>query len=112
MLEDKVPPESFTAFCPGYGTFYGRQFKCWVYGKKAHGVVNLHKAILESCDVFFYNVGIRLGIDRLSYYATKFGLGHKTGIDLPSEEPGLMPSAEWVERSEEHTSELQSLAYL
>ena len=98
MLEDKVPPESFTAFCPGYGTFYGRQFKCWVYGKKAHGVVNLHKAILESCDVFFYNVGIRLGIDRLSYYATKFGLGHKTGIDLPSEEPGLMPSAEWVER--------------
>ena len=58
----------------------------------------LHKAILESCDVFFYNVGIRLGIDRLSYYATKFGLGHKTGIDLPSEEPGLMPSAEWVER--------------
>ena len=98
MLEDKVPPESYTAFCPGYGTFYGRQFKCWVYGKSSHGVVNYKKAILESCDIFFYNVGMKLGIDRLAYYATKMGLGHKTGIDLPSEEPGLMPSQEWVER--------------
>ncbi len=98
MLEDKNPPESFTTFCPGYATFYGRQFKCWVYGKGGHGVVSLHKAILVSCDIFFYNVGMRLGIDRLSYYGTKLGLGHKTGIDLPSEEPGLMPSAEWAER--------------
>jgi len=98
MLEDKVPPESFTTFCPGYATFYGRQFKCWVYGKSSHGVVGLHKAILESCDIFFYNVGMRLGIDRLSYYGSKLGIGHKTGIDLPSEEQGLMPSAEWVER--------------
>jgi penicillin-binding protein 2 len=102
MLEDKVPPESFTTFCPGYGTFYGRQFKCWVYyaktGATSHGVTNLHEAILKSCDVFFYNVGMRLGIDRLAYYGSKFGIGHKTGIDLPSEEPGLMPSAEWVER--------------
>ena len=98
MLEDKNPPESFTTFCPGYATFYGRQFKCWVYGKSSHGVVGLHKAILESCDIFFYNAGMRLGIDRLSYYGSKFGLGHKTGIDLPEELPGLMPSAEWVER--------------
>jgi penicillin-binding protein 2 len=102
MLEDHVPQENFTTFCPGYGTFYGRQFKCWVYfaktGAKSHGVTNLHEAILKSCDVFFYTVGMHLGIDRLSYYGSKFGLGHKTGIDLPSEEPGLMPSAEWVER--------------
>jgi penicillin-binding protein 2 len=102
MLEDHVPQENFTTFCPGYGTFYGRQFKCWVYsaktGARSHGVTNLHEAILKSCDVFFYTVGMRLGIDRLSYYGSKFGLGHRTGIDLPSEEPGLMPSAEWVER--------------
>jgi penicillin-binding protein 2 len=102
MLEDHVPQENFTTFCPGYGTFYGRQFKCWIYsaktGARSHGVANLHEAILKSCDVFFYTVGMRLGIDRLSYYGSKFGLGHKTGIDLPSEEPGLMPSAEWVER--------------
>src|SRR5260370_31353330 len=98
MLEDKNPSESFTTFCPGYATFYGRQFKCWVYGKSAHGVLGLQKAILDSFDVFFYNVCMRLGIDRLSYYGSKLGLGRKTGIDLPEEWPGLMPSAEWVER--------------
>jgi penicillin-binding protein 2 len=102
MLEDKVPPENFTTFCPGFATFYGRVFKCYIYsaksGPRSHGVTNLHDAILKSCDIFFYNVGMRLGIDRLAYYATKFGLGKKTGIDLPSEEPGLMPSPEWAER--------------
>jgi penicillin-binding protein 2 len=98
MLEDKNPPENYTAFCPGYGTFYGRQFKCWVYGKSSHGTVDLKKAIMESCDIFFYNVGMRLGIDRLSYFGSHLGIGHRTGIDLPSEETGLMPSAEWVER--------------
>jgi penicillin-binding protein 2 len=102
MLEDHVPSESFTTFCPGYGMFFGRQYHCWVYyaksGAKSHGVTNLHEAILKSCDVFFYTVGIRLGIDRLSYYGSKLGVGHKTGIDLPSEEAGLMPSPEWVER--------------
>jgi penicillin-binding protein 2 len=98
MLEDHNPPESYTSFCPGYGTFYGRQFKCWVYGKSSHGTVDVRKAIMESCDVFFYNVGMRLGIDRLSYYGSKLGVGHKTGIDLPAEEGGLMPSEEWVER--------------
>ena len=98
MLESKTPPESFTTFCPGYATFYGRQFKCWVYGKSSHGAVNLHKAIVQSCDVFFYNVGQRLGIERISYYASKLGLGRKTGIDLPSEESGLMPSEDWVQR--------------
>ncbi len=99
MLEAKTPPETFTAYCPGYAVFYGRQFKCHVYGKTAgHGIVDLHKAIVQSCDVFFYNVGQRLGIDRIAYYATKMGLGHKTGIDLPSEENGLVPSEEWVQR--------------
>jgi penicillin-binding protein 2 len=98
MLEDKVPPAGFTAFCPAYATFYGRQFKCWVYGKSSHGIVDLHKAIVESCDVFFYNVGQRLGIDRISYYASHLGLGHRTGVDLPSEETGLVPSEEWVQR--------------
>lgn len=98
MLESKTPPENFTTYCPGYATFYGRQFKCWVYGKSSHGLVDLHKAIAQSCDVFFYNVGQRLGIDRISYYAKKLGLGRKTGIDLPAEEPGLVPSEEWAQR--------------
>jgi penicillin-binding protein 2 len=102
MLEDHSIPESFTTYCPGYGTFYGRQFKCWVYSSKkgptSHGATDLHQAILKSCDVFFYTIGMKLGIDRLSYYSDKMGIGHKTGIDLPSEESGLMPSEPWVER--------------
>ena len=102
MLEDHVPPLNFTTFCPGYGTFYGRQFKCYIFsaktGPRSHGTTNLHEAILKSCDVFFYTVGMHLGIDRLSYYGSKLGIGHKTGIDLPSEEAGLMPSEEWVQR--------------
>jgi penicillin-binding protein 2 len=98
MYESKAVPENFTVFCPGYGTFYGRQFKCWVFGKSSHGVVDIHRAVNQSCDIFFYTIGPRLGIDRISYFATKLGLGHKTGIDLPSEETGLMPSEDWVQR--------------
>jgi len=98
MLEEKVPAENFTAFCPGYATFYGRQFKCWVYGKAGHGVMDVHNAIVHSCDVFFYNIGMRMGIDRIAKYAKMLGFGAKTGIDLPSEEPGLVPSEEWVQR--------------
>jgi len=98
MLEEKVPPENFTVFCPGYAMFYGRMFQCHVFGKGGHGLVNLHQAIIHSCDVFFYNVGQRMGIDRISKYAKLLGLGSKTGIDLPSEEAGLVPSEEWVQR--------------
>ena len=100
MYESKLIPESFSVFCPGYGTFYGRQFKCWVFWshKPAHGYVDIHKAINQSCDIFFYTIGPKLGIDKISYYASGLGLGHRTGIDLPSEEPGLMPSEEWVQR--------------
>jgi penicillin-binding protein 2 len=102
MLESKTPSESFTAFCPGYGVFYGQMHKCWVYGKKSHGVVGLHEAIVQSCDVFFYNVGMRMGIDTIAKYAKMLGLGARTGIDLPSEEPGLVPSEEWVQRVYHH----------
>jgi penicillin-binding protein 2 len=83
-------------YCPGGATFYGRFFKCWE--KKGHGRVNIHQAIVHSCDVFFYNLGKNLGIDAISEYSTSFGLGHKTGIDLPNEETGTMPSEEWKER--------------
>jgi len=102
MLESKTPQESFTAFCPGYATFYGRMFKCHIFGKGGHGVVNLHSAIIHSCDVFFYNIGQRMGIDTISKYAKMLGLGAKTGIDLPSEEAGLVPSEEWVQRVYHH----------
>ena len=100
MLESGVPPPDFHVFCPGYAVFYGTVRHDW--DPKGHGEVGLHKAIVHSCDVFFYNVGERLGIDRIAYYATALGLGKRTGIDLPGEEPGLVPSSEWVERVYHH----------
>jgi penicillin-binding protein 2 len=60
--------------------------------------VQFHKAVVQSCDIFFYTVGKRLGIDRIAYYAHQLGLGRKTGIDLPGEEAGLVPSPEWRQR--------------
>jgi penicillin-binding protein 2 len=84
------------AFCPGYAVFYGRSFACDKHD--GHGTIGLHDAIMLSCNVFFYNVGKDLGIDRISKYATMMGLGHKTGIDLPNEDAGLIPSQEWKQR--------------
>src|ERR1035441_6611486 len=79
--------------CNGGATFYGRRFGCWV--KSGHGDVSLEKAIYQSCDVFFYTLAEKLGIDRIAKYATALGLGQKTGIDLPNEVTGVMPSEEW-----------------
>ena len=98
MLESKAVPEDFSVDCHGAEDFYGRQFKCWVYGKGSHGHVDLHEALVKSCDIFFYNLGKRLGIDRISYYASNLGLGRRTGIDLPGEQEGLVPSEEWKQR--------------
>ena len=100
MLESKALPADFTAFCPGHADFYGRIFHCW--RPAGHGVVDLHKAIVDSCDVFFYTIGQRMGIDRIHQYATGLGLGRRTGIDLPSEETGLIPSEDWVQRVYHH----------
>ncbi len=83
--------------CTGGATFYGRRFGCWV--KSGHGAVDLPKAIYQSCDVFFYTLAEKLGIDRIAKYATAFGLGQKTGIDLPNEVTGVMPSEEWKIRN-------------
>jgi penicillin-binding protein 2 len=99
MLETKAVPETQTFYCPGEANFYGRMFKCYIYGKGQHGVVDLHKAIVQSCDIYFYNIGKLLGIDRISEYAKGLGLGRRTGVDLPSEETGLVPSEEWVEKT-------------
>jgi penicillin-binding protein 2 len=96
MLESKAVPADYHVFCPGSAEFYGRVFHDW--DKKGHGDVDVHKAIVHSCDVFFYNLGKQLGIDRISFYAGNLGLGHKTGVDLPGEEPGVMPSEAWKER--------------
>lgn len=83
--------------CNGGAEFYGRRFGCWVKG--GHGQVDLTKAIYQSCDVFFYNLANKLGINRIAQYATSFGLGQRTGIDLPQEVSGVIPSEEWKLRN-------------
>ena len=77
--------------CVGGGTFYGRFFHC----DKHHGVLSIEQAIPLSCDTFFYTLAQRLGIDTIAKYATALGLGSKTGIDLPAEMAGIMPSTKW-----------------
>ncbi|HTZ73026.1 MAG TPA: penicillin-binding protein 2 [Candidatus Aquilonibacter sp.] len=98
MLESKAIPANYTVYCPGSAVFYGHLYHC----DHAHGLVDLHKGIVASCDVYFYNVAKLLGIDRIGYYATSLGLGQRTGIDLPGEEPGLIPSEAWDERVYHH----------
>jgi penicillin-binding protein 2 len=77
--------------CAGGGSFYGRFFKC----DKHHGTLSIHEAIPLSCDTFFYALAQRLGIDTIARYATSFGLSQRTGVDLPGEMTGLMPSTQW-----------------
>jgi penicillin-binding protein 2 len=89
--------QTMNVHCTGGATFYGRRFGCWVKG--GHGAVDFPKAIYQSCDVFFYTLAEKLGIDRIAKYATALGLGQKTGIDLPNEVSGVMPSEEWKIRN-------------
>ncbi len=77
--------------CAGGGNFYGRFFHC----DHHHGLLTIHEAIPMSCDTFFYTLAQRLGIDTIARYATSFGLASKTGIDLPNEMAGIMPSTQW-----------------
>jgi penicillin-binding protein 2 len=89
--------QTLNVHCSGGASFYGRRFGCWV--KAGHGPVDFPKAIYQSCDVFFYTLAEKLGIDRIAKYATALGLGQKTGIDLPNEASGVMPSEEWKIRN-------------
>jgi penicillin-binding protein 2 len=83
--------------CAGGASFYGHYHACHI--KRGHGTLSLHRAIVGSCDVFFYNVGNRLGIDRIAQYAELVGFGQKTGVDLPNEKEGLVPSTKWKIRA-------------
>ena len=92
--------QDMRVICNGGASFYGRYFKCWVVAEhRVHGAVEISKAIYQSCDVFFYTLAEKLGIERIAKYATMLGLGQKTGIDLPQEVSGVMPSEEWKIRN-------------
>ena len=92
LEEGLITPET-TFFCNGAFELGDRTFRCWQ--EKGHGHVNLHRAIVESCDVYFYNLGKMLGVDRIAAYARAFGLGAPLGIDLPREKGGLIPTKAW-----------------
>jgi penicillin-binding protein 2 len=95
-LELGVINERTTFTCGGGFAYGNRVFKCWKKG--GHGTISVHRAIVESCDVFFYNVGLRLGVDRIHEFGNIVGLGRVTGIDLPNEQKGLLPSTEWKKK--------------
>ncbi len=102
-LETGTIKPDFSIHCPGYVTIYGHTFHDWVFEKHhGHGAVDLRGAIAQSCDVYFYTLGKMLGIDKIAYFAKHLGLGAPTGIDLPGEASGLIPSPEWVERVFKH----------
>jgi penicillin-binding protein 2 len=98
-LEEGIITPDFHVHCAGGATFYGRPFKCWKKG--GHGSIDLRHAIEQSCDVYFYTVGNMVGVDKINKWATAIGLGVKSGIDLPSEVTGLVPSTEW-KREKKH----------
>jgi penicillin-binding protein 2 len=92
-LTERVFDESTGVLCTGAKYFYGRPFRCW--RKEGHGTVNAHSALKLSCDVYFYTLGQRMGIDKIARYARLFGLGSATGIDISGEKRGLVPDPEW-----------------
>ena len=92
-LETGTIDDQYTIHCPGGATFYGHYYKCG--SREVDGTVSLHKGIVKSCDVYFYNVGNKLGIDQIAAFATQAGYGHPSGIDLPGEAAGIVPSSEW-----------------
>ncbi len=96
-LEEGVVNIDHTFNCPGYYSLGRGRWKCWQH--RGHGVVNMPLAIQKSCDVYFYNVGNLLGIDRIAKWAKILGLGEKTGLDLNMELSGIVPSSEWKLRT-------------
>lgn len=96
-LEEEILPPDFKVNCKGV-IYHGRwSYRCWKRG--GHGVVDIHRAIVESCDIFFYEVGKLLGINKIAEYARKLGLGQPTGIVFPGEKAGFIPTEKWKLRT-------------
>jgi penicillin-binding protein 2 len=96
LEEGLIAPEA-TVTCRGRFRLGNRVFRCWK--KEGHGTVDLEKAVVESCDVYFYRLALDLGVERLADYAERFGLGKPTGIELAGENGGLVPTPEWKKKS-------------
>ncbi|MDH5298095.1 MAG: penicillin-binding protein 2 [Desulfobulbaceae bacterium] len=108
LSEGVITPDT-VYYCSGSHFFGNRTYGCWK--RTGHGAVNLHKALAQSCDVYFYQVGQKLGVDTLARYAASFGLGSKSGAELEHEKPGLVPTSAWKkERWKEPWQEGETLS--
>jgi penicillin-binding protein 2 len=96
-LETGTIDDKFSVHCPGGISLYGHYYHCWE--KHGHGTVALHGGLVHSCDVYFYTIGSKEGIDNIAFYADLAGMGHPTGIDLPHEAVGVVPSEKWKLRN-------------
>lgn len=92
LQEGLIDPDEEIA-CNGAYYMGRHKFRCWK--RQGHGKISLHRALVESCDVYFYTMGNRLGVDKIAHYAKMFGLGQKTGLDMGQEKAGLIPTSEW-----------------
>ncbi|MFB3885460.1 MAG: penicillin-binding protein 2 [Thermodesulfobacteriota bacterium] len=95
-LESGIITPNTPITCTGTYPFGNRDFRCWKEG--GHGTLSLHRAIVESCDIYFYQAGLKIGVDLIAQYANEFGLGRTTGISLPHEKPGIVPSTSWKKK--------------
>jgi penicillin-binding protein 2 len=95
-LESGIITPNTQMNCTGVYPYGNRDFRCWKEG--GHGTLSLHRAIVESCDTYFYQVGLKVGVDLIAHYANEFGLGRATGICLPHEKPGIVPSSSWKKK--------------
>lgn len=95
-LEEGLITSKTSFYCGGQLYFGNHEFRCWRRG--GHGNVNLEQAMAHSCDVYFYQLGIKLGVDRIAKYANMFGLGFVTGIEIGNERPGLIPTKSWKKK--------------
>ena len=97
-LDLGVITDQTTFFCAGAATFYDRVYHCWF--EPGHGALTLPEAIRQSCNIYFYNLGMRMKIDDIARYAEDLGLGRKTGLDIAGEKTGLVPSTDWKRRTQ------------
>ena len=95
-LQEGVTTPSKAHYCPGSFRLGRRTYRCWK--REGHGSMAMHRALVRSCDVYFYNTGLELGVDKLAFYARGFGLGRLSEVALPQEMPGLVPTSWWKER--------------
>jgi penicillin-binding protein 2 len=95
-LESGIITPSTQLRCTGAFPYGNRDFRCWKEG--GHGALSLHRAIAESCDIYFYQVGLKVGVDLIAHYADEFGFGKLTGISLPHEKSGTVPSSSWKKK--------------